>query len=60
MNRIQQTKPIVENGSKTTTTQVVFGVGTSLNTEPVTDEYGNPIEIEESMAAEEESGNEEE
>lgn len=60
INRIQQTKPIVENGSKTTTTQVVFGVGTSLNTEPVTDEYGNPIEIEEPMAAEEESGNEEE
>lgn len=59
INRIQQTKPVAEDGSRTTTTQVVFGVGTSLDTEPATDEYGNPLTTEETTATEE-SGNEEE
>ncbi len=60
IDRIQQTKPIVEDGTKTTTTQVAFGVGTSQNTEPATDEYGNPLEAETTTAVDEESGNEEE
>lgn len=60
INRIQQTKPIAEDDTKTTTTQIVFGVGTSQNTEPATDEYGNPIEAETTTATEEELENEEE